>query len=851
MADWQRDLRGGATRPRATSAPRPSGAVHHREVAERDERIAELRAELDAARAARVASPSPKRAAASPGDDAARQVLLELRSRITAVEESEAAEASAAVQARLSETRAVEEARVSSEMAAEARVAQTARVRADARDAPELPTGARAELTQETAAPLLRVRTEHFEIGSPRTPAAGEEPSQNAILIAAIEKLTESVTDVSARQKQAELQGNRNAGRLEDFLNDGLSLMRDEMQALQARQRFLDAQHEEMRDALADSLRAAENEQRSEERLAWFSPQEPRTQRSEEQQIPAPRGQRSEEQQAREDTPRRSGEQPLRGQRSDEQQARDDTPRRTRRSEEEEQQSSAPRGRRSEEQPARDGTPRRSWEPPAQNASPASGRSEEPPGESDAVRALGAGLRKLADALEATHSARPASATLYPAEARALSSVTIPWDKLSTGPCVERLHVARQVVGDIISACAAVMPSTSDIDEGDEVPRNSRGVEIAMHWSESALEEAQDYARAFRDGTKLQGLPDLPRFSKDETSLDGIIFNKLAGKLTSGLQREVSGPVASQAGSKGKNFELPTFGSSSLACTRGVMYLLYRTAMPMSEPDEREMLSMLEKPTPPKRASQTVFALQDFTELVLLAARCGIEVPKYSFLHTPVRNLLKLAEGLEQDEQGDDLREERRKLEREYKVRSLTSGAEVRDQFVAYVGRLEDEVRRFVAQDGVADDGERLPRGRARRTRGARREAAAQAQQAAQTSAPKDGIAGLPKGIRVEGTSWYVEGLPALLTKAQRMREGENRVWGIRALASKAPKGEKLCAAFETGAGLPSREQLPRSPQQERQHTILRPVFHMRRDWAPARGLREARRWQAQGPGRR
>ena len=82
---------------------------------------------------------------------------------------------------------------------------------------------------------------------------------------------------------------------------------------------------------------------------------------------------------------------------------------------------------------------------------------------------------------------RPAAATLYPAEARALSSVTIPWDKLSTGPCVERLHVARQVVGDIISACAAVMPSTSDIDEGDEVPRNSRGVEIAMHWSESAL----------------------------------------------------------------------------------------------------------------------------------------------------------------------------------------------------------------------------------------------------------------------------------------------------------------------------------------------------------------------------
>ena len=35
-------------------------------------------------------------------------------------------------------------------------------------------------------------------------------------------------------------------------------------------------------------------------------------------------------------------------------------------------------------------------------------------------------------------------------------------------------------------------------------------------------------------------------------------------------------------------------------------------------------MNMLEKPTLPKRASQMVFALQDFTELVLLAARCGL-----------------------------------------------------------------------------------------------------------------------------------------------------------------------------------------------------------------------------------
>ncbi len=290
MADWQRDLRGGATRPRATSAPRPSGAVHHREVEERDARIAELRAELDAARDARVATPSPRRTAASPADDAARQVLLELRSRIAAVEESEAAEAGAAVEARLSEARAVEEARVSQELAAEARVADTTR----SRELLTHPTVPRAESMPEAAAPHLRSRTEYWDIGSPRTPGVGEAASQTATLIAAIEKLNASVVDVSTRQQQAELQSSRNAGRLEDSLHDGLAIMRDEMRAMQARQRELAAQCEALQGELADSHRPMEIEQRSEVWLAWFSPQE-RTQRSEELQGSDPRDQRSEE----------------------------------------------------------------------------------------------------------------------------------------------------------------------------------------------------------------------------------------------------------------------------------------------------------------------------------------------------------------------------------------------------------------------------------------------------------------------------------------------------------------------------------------------------------------------------
>ena len=146
----------------------------------------------------------------------------------------------------------------------------------------------------EAAAPHLRASTEYWDIGSPWTPAVGEAASQTATLIAAIEKLNASVVDVSTRQQQAELQSSRNAGRLEDFLHDGLAKMRNEMRVMQARQRELAAQCEALQGELADSHRPMEIEQRSEERLAWFSPQE-RTQRSEELQGSDPRDRRSEE----------------------------------------------------------------------------------------------------------------------------------------------------------------------------------------------------------------------------------------------------------------------------------------------------------------------------------------------------------------------------------------------------------------------------------------------------------------------------------------------------------------------------------------------------------------------------
>ena len=52
--------------------------------------------------------------------------------------------------------------------------------------------------------------------------------------------------------------------------------------------------------------------------------------------------------------------------------------------------------------------------------------------------------------------------------------------------------------------------------------------------------------------------------------------------------------------------ELPRFGASTAACSRGFMYLVYRAAMPVTQNDEKAMLSLIAKPSPPKRAGQTL-----------------------------------------------------------------------------------------------------------------------------------------------------------------------------------------------------------------------------------------------------
>ena len=126
------------------------------------------------------------------------------------------------------------------------------------------------------------------------------------------------------------------------------------------------------------------------------------------------------------------------------------------------------------------------------------------------------------------------------------------------------------------------------------------------------------------------------------------MFNKLAPKLPPSLQCEVGG----DAGGSNKS-ELPRFGASTVACSRGFMYLVYRVAMPVTQNDEKAMLALIAKPSSPKRAGQTLAALDEYIELIQLGARCGIEVAKYSHLRETVRGLLKEAEGVTDEERGE------------------------------------------------------------------------------------------------------------------------------------------------------------------------------------------------------
>ena len=192
------------------------------------------------------------------------------------------------------------------------------------------------------------------------------------------------------------------------------------------------------------------------------------------------------------------------------------------------------------------------------------------------------------------------------------------------------------------------------------------------------------------------------------------------------------------------------------------------------------------KPSSPKRAGQTLAALDEYIELIQLGARCGIEVAKYSHLRETVRSLLKEAEGVTDEERGDDLKDERRKAEQAHGLLSLASGDNARASFLAYLDELKGIVRRLIPQDSVAE--ESLRKGREGRD-GTARQARVTPQ-------------GLPKNVVVDGTEWTVEGLPDGLSPSARLRMMEDRVAGIPLLASKPPKGAKLCRTFgnkETG----------------------------------------------------
>ena len=140
-----------------------------------------------------------------------------------------------------------------------------------------------------------------------------------------------------------------------------------------------------------------------------------------------------------------------------------------------------------------------------------------------ALDALGIGFSELAAAIKEKAGSTKASqqTQVFPAEARGIASIDVQWDKLANGSCTDRLRYARKIVGDIVSVCGSIMPATTEPeDEQAAVPENSRGVEIGLTWSESALEEAQLWARMMRTGNN-HALAPLVRWSAAEASLEG------------------------------------------------------------------------------------------------------------------------------------------------------------------------------------------------------------------------------------------------------------------------------------------------------------------------------------------
>ena len=116
------------------------------------------------------------------------------------------------------------------------------------------------------------------------------------------------------------------------------------------------------------------------------------------------------------------------------------------------------------------------------------------------------------------------------------------------------------------------------------------------------------------------------------------------------------------------------------------------------------MLALIAKPSPPKRAGQTLAALEEYVELIQFGARCGIEAAKYSHLIETLRSLLKAAEGITDEERGDDLKDERRNAEKVHGFLSLASGDSARASFLAYLDELKQILRRLIPQDSVTEE---------------------------------------------------------------------------------------------------------------------------------------------------
>ena len=337
------------------------------------------------------------------------------------------------------------------------------------------------------------------------------------------------------------------------------------------------------------------------------------------------------------------------------------------------------------------------------------------PNADDVLGALSASFGQLAQALQGGKS------QLHPSEARQLDRIQVNWEKLTTGKSSERLRYARGLADEIVTIAGTILPAPVDVAEdadADAAPEEPLGTKLARAWTAQGLKDGQAWAKAFRKG--LTYVPTArKRQHRLEGPLDTCMYNRLAHKLTPTLQAEVRG-----GNDADDEFELPSYGATSLACTQGVIYLIYRSALPSTKDDEEAMEQELKNPVKPKTASGTVAALRALGESVRLAARCGIEPTQYAYLGTAVRGLLKEAEGVEKEEKGDDLREDRRALEREFEVMTLEKGSEARKSFLSYLTKLAEAVARHIRQDTGANE-KAKERGAGRRALAKARKAAA------------------------------------------------------------------------------------------------------------------------------